>query len=355
MAPMATMMRVNTPGGRLLADRVDVPAPLPGWVSIAVSASGLCRADLGTAAAERMTSLPVTPGHEVAGTIAELGPGVQGWQTGDRVAVGWFGGSCGHCRACTSGDVVHCSERRIPGISYPGGWADRFLAPAGALARIPHGLSFVDAAPMGCAGVTAFNAVRGSATPVGGRMAVFGVGGLGHLAIQFAAKRGHRVVAIARGPERAEAAHTLGAHEYIDSAATPPGEALHALGGVDAIISTASSTEPLTELIRGLRPRGRLVLVGVDAGSLHLPVAAMVSRSLTITGHLTGSPAETEQAMDFSVRHRIRPVTQTYPLEQAQAAVEALRDGKARFRLVLTSAASSPATQQPPLPCVDDT
>ncbi len=341
MASMATMMRVHAPGGALVSDQVEVGAPPPGWVALGVAASGLCRADLGTAAAENASG-PVTPGHEAAGTIAEVGDGVESWQVGDRVAVGWFGGSCGHCRACRTGDVVHCPDRRIPGISYPGGWATRLLAPASALARIPDELGFADAAPMGCAGVTVFNAVRDAGTPTGGRIAVFGIGGLGHLAVQFAAKAGHDVVAIARGTEKEEVARKLGADAYIDSAATPPGQALRALGGVDAIISTASSTEPLTELIEGLRPHGRLVLVGVDAGSLQLPVAPMVMHALTVTGHLTGSPADTEQAMQFAVRNRIRPMTQTYPLEQAQAALDALRDGDARFRLVLDATDGAP-------------
>ncbi|UYQ79111.1 alcohol dehydrogenase catalytic domain-containing protein [Glutamicibacter sp. JL.03c] len=327
-------MRVHAPGGLLAADRVEVGSPPEGWVAIDVVASGVCRADLGTAAAEHASG-PVTPGHEVAGVVCETGSGVERWRAGDRVAVGWFGGSCGRCPACLSGDVVHCPERRIPGVSYPGGWASRFLAPASALAHIPDALDFVDAAPMGCAGVTAFNAVRGADAPAGGRIAVFGVGGLGHLAIQFAAAMGHEVTAVARGPEREQASIALGASAYIDSEATPAGKALREVGGVDAIISTASSTAPVAELITGLRPHGRLVLVGVDAGTLDLPVAPMVVHALSVTGHLTGSPADTEQAMAFAVRHGIQPTTQTFPLEQAQSALDALREGRARFRLVL--------------------
>ncbi|WP_211221818.1 alcohol dehydrogenase catalytic domain-containing protein [Granulicoccus phenolivorans] len=334
MADLATMMRVHTPGGELVADRVEVGTPPPGWVALDVVASGVCRADLGTAAAEG-ADLPVTPGHEVAGTISELGEGISGWQVGDRVAVGWFGGSCGHCRACRTGDVVHCPERRIPGVSYPGGWTSRFLAPAAALARIPDGLDFVDAAPMGCAGVTTFNALRTADVPAGGRVAIFGIGGLGHLAVQFAAAMGYEVVAIARGPERSEIAHQLGADHYLDSTATPPGRALRALGGADAIIATASSTEPVAELIAGLRPHGRLVLIGVDAGALQLPVGSMVSHALTVTGHITGSPTDTEQAMEFAVGNGVRPVTQIYPLVDAPTALADLRDGRARFRLVL--------------------
>ena len=343
MVTTATMMRVHAPGADLVADEVEVGPPPAGWVAIEVAASGMCRADLGTAAAEGADALPVVPGHEVAGTIGELGDGVEGWRVGDRVAVGWFGGSCGRCRACRTGDVVHCPDRSIPGVSYPGGWASRLLAPAMALARIPDGLADVEAAPMGCAGVTAFNAVRTAHPAGGGRIAVFGIGGIGHLAVQFAAAMGHEVVAVARGSEREEAAHRLGADHYLDSDATSAGSALQALGGVDAIISTASSTEPVAELIDGLRPRGLLVLVGVDAGSLQLPVGPMVMHALTVVGHVTGSPADTEQAMEFAVANGVRPVTQTAPLTQARTALEKLRDGEARFRLVLETAAPGTA------------
>lgn len=333
---VTTMMRVHTTDGDLNADQVKFDPPSEGWVTIDVVASGMCRADLGTAAA-RGKSEPVTPGHEIAGFISETGSGVNGWKVGDRVAVGWFGGSCGHCRHCRTGDVVHCAERRVPGVSYPGGWATRVHAPASALARIPDGLDFVEAAPMGCAGVTVFNAVRHEVRSTGARVAVFGIGGLGHLAIQFAAAMGHQVIAISRGPEREEAALNLGAEMYIDSNENLPGDALREIGGVDAIISTASSTKSVAELLNGLRPHGRLVMIGVDAEALELPAGPIISHALSITGHLTGSPADTEQAMEFAVRNNIRPVVQTFPLVQAQTALIVLREGQARFRLVLVN------------------
>nr|WP_281272560.1 alcohol dehydrogenase catalytic domain-containing protein [Salana multivorans] len=307
---------------------------MPGWVRVAVVASGMCRADLATAAAGA-GSLPVTPGHEIAGTVAEVGAGVAGWDEGDRVAVGWFGGSCGHCDACRRGDVVHCPERMVPGVSYPGGWSQSVTVPAAALARVPEGLDLRDAAPMGCAGVTTFNALRRSGTPSGGRVAVVGLGGLGHLAVQFAARLGYEVIVVARGAEREGPARELGAHHYVDSTVLAPGAALAELGGVDAIVGTAHRTAALAELSTGLRAHGRLVLVGVDGEQLAIPVGQLVSKAQTVTGQLTGSPLDTEEAMRFAVLTGVRPVIERAPLGAAQAALERLRAGEARFRIVL--------------------
>src|SRR5699024_10263603 len=297
-----------------------VPVPLEpapaGWVRVAVAAAGICGADLGTVSAGADSSSPVTPGHEVAGTIAELGPGVAGWRVGDRVAVGWFGGSCGHCDSCRHGDPVHCPERRVPGLSYPGGWSESITVPADALARVPDELDLVDAAPMGCAGVTTFNGVRRGRVRPGGRVAVVGLGGLGHLAVQFAAAMGYHVTAIARGRDRAELARGLGADRYLDGRDSP-GSVLHDLGGVDAIVHTVPASEPLPDLVRGLRPRGHLVLVGIGPGEVSLPMGRLVSDALTVTGHLTGSPADTEEAMRFAVLNGIRPLIEHVPLEQA--------------------------------------
>ncbi|WP_019971683.1 alcohol dehydrogenase catalytic domain-containing protein [Mycobacterium sp. 141] len=335
MVSSAVVMRVDAPGGPLEPHRVTLTSPQRGWVRVAVAACGVCNADIGTAKAGGGAQLPVTPGHEVAGVIAEVGEGVDGWVTGDRVAVGWFGGSCGHCGFCRRGDVVHCPERKIPGLSYPGGWAESITVPADALARIPDGLDLDEAAPMGCAGVTTFNAIRQANIGAGGRVAVFGLGGLGHLAVQFAAAMGYDVCAIARGPERADIARQLGACSYIDSQATAPGAALHASGGADLIISTVPTTEPVAELIQGLRVHGRLTLIGVDGGSLQIPAAQLVMNSQVITGHLTGSPADTEEAMRFAHINGVRPLIERMPLQAAGQAVDRLRSGKPRFRIVL--------------------
>ncbi|MFF0222176.1 alcohol dehydrogenase catalytic domain-containing protein [Streptomyces sp. NPDC004629] len=317
---------------------VDARRPEAGEVRVDVMASGICGADLGTVRAARPDGgFPITPGHEVAGNIAESGADVAGWAVGERVTVGWFGGSCGHCAACRRGDVVHCPERRIPGLSYPGGWSTTITVPAPALVRIPEGLSFAEAAPFGCAGVTTFNALRHSGAEPGDRVAVLGIGGLGHLAVQFAAAMGFETVAIARGEEKQALAHELGAHHSIDSDAQAPGEALRRLGGAQLILSTATSSAPLAELVEGLAPHGRLTVVGFDGTPLELPLGKLVLNAQSVTGHLTGSPADTEQAMRFAVATGARPWVQTVPLQDAQQAVDAVREGCARFRTVLTT------------------
>jgi D-arabinose 1-dehydrogenase-like Zn-dependent alcohol dehydrogenase len=328
-------MRVNAPGAELEPARTTPPTPGSGWVNIAVQASGVCFADVATSEAANHAGLPVTPGHEIAGVIEELGEDVAGWNLGDRVAVGWFGGSCGDCEFCRRGDLVHCPKRKIPGLSYPGGWAQSVTVPADALARIPEGLDVFDAAPMGCAGVTTFNAIRRANLPRGSRLAVFGLGGLGHFAVQFAAKMGHEVVAIARGSDREDLAYRLGSTYYIDSTATSPGAALRDLGGADLILSTASTTSHTKELLAGLRVRGRLTVLGVDGGHVEVPVAQLVMKSQVITGHLTGSPVDTEEAMRFALHHGVRPMVERMPLKDAGRAVARIRAGEARFRIVL--------------------
>ncbi|NDZ73545.1 alcohol dehydrogenase catalytic domain-containing protein [Streptomyces sp. SID10362] len=341
MPDSAVTMVVTEPRGPLRPSVAEPASPPAGWVRVSVAASGVCNADIGTAAATgKRTAFPVTPGHEVAGVIAEIGDQVEGWAVGDRVAVGWFGGSCGHCSLCRTGDVVHCAERKVPGLSYAGGWAQRLTAPADALARIPDGLGFFDAAPFGCAGVTTFNTIRKAGIRAGGRVAVFGIGGLGHLAIQFAAKLGYETIAVARGGDREQIAHELGAHHYVDSDLQAPGAALKALGGADLIVYTASSTAPVDELLAGLGVHGQLTLVGVDAGSVTVPAARLVMAGHTLTGHLTGSPRETEEAMAFAVTTGVRPMIERMPLEKADEAVTQLRSGAPRFRIVLDTAIS---------------
>jgi len=340
-------MQVQQPGGRVEVASVSPPSLEPGWVRVEVVATGVCGADLGTVATTDPAALPATPGHEVAGRIAALGEGVRGWQVGDRVAVGWFGGSCGTCEFCRRGDVVHCAQRKVPGINYPGGWAESITVPADALARIPEELDFAHAAPLGCAGVTTFNAVRGAGVRAGGRVAIFGIGGLGHLAVQFSAAMGYEVVAMARGSQRAQAAADLGADHYFDLESVPPAQALSTLGGVDLIISTIPAPPPLKELMRGLRPRGQMVLLGVDSSKLEFPVAPLVMNALSITGHLTGSPVQIEETMRFAVVNGVRPWIERLPLTDAQSAVEHLRAGEARFRMVL-EAAGRPGEEDTP-------
>ncbi|MGW0710479.1 alcohol dehydrogenase catalytic domain-containing protein [Streptomyces sp. NPDC002643] len=332
--------QVAEPGAAVRVVPVRERAPGIGEVRIAVEAAGICGADIGTVRNPApATGFPVTPGHEVAGVIAEVGPEVKGWEVGERVAVGWFGGSCGHCSACRTGDVVHCPERKIPGMSYPGGWSSTITVPATTLARIPEGLSAAEAAPFGCAAVTTFNALRHSGAGPGDLVAVLGIGGLGHLAVQFAAAMGFETVAIGRGEEKRKLAEELGARHYIDTELQEAGAALRELGGARLILSTASSSKPLAELVDGLAPHGRLTVVGFDGAPLQLPLAKLVMGARSVTGHLTGSPADTEQAMRFAVATGVRPQVQTVPLEEAQRALDTQQEGRARFRMVLTTGA----------------
>lgn len=337
--PQHRAMQVTGAGEKLTLNRVKTPSLAADQVRVAVHACGVCNADAGTVTADRPEAgFPLTPGHEVAGVIEELGEHVTGRQRGDRVAVGWFGGSCGHCTACRRGDVVHCPERQIPGLSYPGGWAESLTVPASALARIPDGLSMAEAAPFGCAGVATFNAVRNGGARPGGRVAVLGIGGLGHLAVQFAARMGYDTVAIGRGPEKEDLARSLGARHYIDSTGRQPGAALRAMGGADLIVSTAAATAPLAEAIDGLAPHGHLAVVGLDGEPLPVRLDKLILHARTIGGHLTGSPADTEQAMRFALTNGIRPRIETLPLDRANEALDAVLAGQARFRMVLTTA-----------------
>ncbi|TCC36378.1 alcohol dehydrogenase catalytic domain-containing protein [Kribbella speibonae] len=336
MVNTTTAMAIEAPASALEAIQVPSQGPGRAQVLVQVEASGVCNADLGLAAAkEPATGFPIVPGHEVAGTIAAIGADVAGWSVGDRVAVGWFGGSCGHCAFCRTGDPVHCAERRTPGVDYRGGWAETIVVPADALARIPEGLDFADAAPMGCAGVTVFNALRHAGVRAGGTVAVFGIGGLGHLAVSFSKALGYRTIAISRGDERKPQALELGAQSYIDSATEDVPAALQRLGGADLIISTASATDAVSGLVTGLRVGGRLTLVGVDGGRLTISAVQLVMNRQVVTGSLTGSPRDIEETMEFAVTNGIRPVIERMPLVQAEAALNKLRHGGVRFRIVL--------------------
>ncbi|MFJ9588202.1 alcohol dehydrogenase catalytic domain-containing protein [Streptomyces acidicola] len=331
--------QVRQPRGPLVVAPVEARAPKVDEVRVDVLASGICGADAGTVADPAPgNGFPVTPGHEVAGVIVELGQGVDGWEIGEKVGVGWFGGSCGYCTACRSGDVVHCPRRRIPGLSYPGGWATTITVPANALIRIPEGLSMAEAAPFGCAGVTTFNALRDSGAEPGDRVAVLGIGGLGHLAVQFAAAMGFETVAIARGEDKRKDALELGARHYIDSSQEDAGQALRDMGGCRLILSTAASSKPLAGLVDGLVPHGSLTVVGFDGTPLQLPLDKLVIHARSVTGHLTGSPTDTEQAMRFALASGVRPLVQTRPLHQVNEALDVQKTGRARFRMVLTPA-----------------
>ncbi len=337
MLPPHESAQVSEPDGPVRVMPVSARRPGEGEVRIDVVASGICGADAGTVAAKSPANgFPITPGHEAAGVVAEVGRGVRGWDVGQAAGVGWFGGSCGHCTACRSGDPVHCPDRRIPGLSYPGGWSSTLTVPASALIRIPDGISMAEAAPFGCAGVTTFTALRDSGARPGDRVAILGIGGLGHFAVQFAAAMGFETVAIGRGEHKRQDAAALGAHHYVNAAEEDAGQALREMGGCQLILSTASSSAPLAGLIDGLAPHGRLTVVGFDGTALPVPLGKLVMHARTIAGHVTGNPADTEQALRFAQAANIRPWVQTVPLAQAAEALKNQRSGHARFRMVLT-------------------
>ncbi|MEV6112765.1 alcohol dehydrogenase [Streptomyces sp. NPDC052109] len=333
--------QVTTAGGPFeLAER-QVPEPGRGQVRIAVEACGICHSDALFVNAELPgVALPVVPGHEIAGRIEELGEGTQdrGWQVGDRVAVGWFGGSCGHCGPCRQGDFIVCRNLQVPGWAYDGGFGEKVIAPVDALARIPEALAASDAGPMACAGVTVFNGLRRSSAKAGDRVAVLGLGGLGHLAVQYAAALGFETVGIARGAEKADFAKRLGAHHYVDSTSgTPVAEALQSLGGVNVVLATAGNSEAIAATVDGLAPRGELVVIGADSEPMGIVPAQLLMTGRIVRGHPSGTSQDVEDTMAFSALHGIRPMTETVPLDGAAEAYQKMLSGKARFRMVLTN------------------
>ncbi|MFF2204701.1 alcohol dehydrogenase [Streptomyces sp. NPDC058145] len=333
--------QVTAPDGTFeLAER-EVPRPGPGQVLIAVEACGICHSDvLFVSGGLPGVSFPEVPGHEIAGRIEELGEGTQdrGWRAGDRVAVGWFGGSCGHCAPCREGDFIVCRNLKVPGWAYDGGFGDKVLVPVDALARIPEGLAAGDAGPMACAGVTTFNGLRRSSARPGDLVAVLGLGGLGHLGVQYAAAMGFETVGIARGAEKADFAKQLGAHHYVDSTSgTPVAEALQSLGGAKVVLATAGHSEAITATVDGLAHRGELVVIGADTEPLGISPVQLLMSGRVVRGHPSGTAKDVEDTMAFSALHGIRPMTESVPLEQADEAYRKMLSGRARFRMVLST------------------
>lgn len=335
---MTTMraVQVSEKGGPLELVERDVPAPARGQALVRVEACGVCHSDMfAVQGAYPGVSFPVVPGHEIAGRIEALGEGVRGWSEGQRVGVGWFGGNCGYCEACRAGDLIGCANTVIPGVTVDGGYADYVVVESSALASVPDDLSAVDAAPLLCAGVTTYNALRRSGARGGDRVAVLGVGGLGHLGVQFAAKLGFETIAIARGTEKEELARKLGAHHYIDSTAGDPGRALRKLGGAKVILATVTSGQAMGAVIPGLGRRGQLIVVGATGDPISVPAAALIGQSRSIAGHASGTSRDSEDTLAFSALTDVRPMIETMPLEEAQAAYDKMMAGDARFRMVL--------------------
>jgi alcohol dehydrogenase len=280
---------------------------------------------------------PLTPGHEIAGRINELGDDVEGWEVGDRVAVGWFGGNDGTCEACRNGDAIDCVNLQVPGLTYPGGYAEETVVPVSALARIPGQLTFVEAAPMGCAGVTVFNALRRTSALPGDVVAVVGIGGLGHLAVQFAAKMGFDTVAIDRGGEKETAALQLGARHYIDSSVQNVAAALQALGGAKVVLATVPQPSAMTAAIDGLHDLGELVVIGVSQEKIEVSPLQLITGQKTIRGSAAGTSREVEETMHFAAQSGVRAITEQAPLDDAAHAFDRMLTGKARYRGVLTT------------------
>jgi len=329
--------QISKPGGDFEIVERDIPEPDAGQVRIKVQACGVCHSDVLTK--EGLwpgIQYPRIPGHEVVGIIDEVGSGVSTWKMGQRVGVGWHGGQDGTCRECRRGDFRNCRNLKISGISFDGGYQQYMVAPIEALVAVPDGLSDTEAAPLLCAGITTYNALRHSGALPGDLVAVQGVGGLGHLGIQFAQKFGYKVAGIGRGSENAPLAKKLGANVYIDSVATNAAEELQKMGGARAILATAPSSKAMSELIDGLGPNGTLMVIGAAFDPIEVTPVQLITGSRAIQGWSSGTAADSEDTLNFAELTGVRPMIETYPLERAGEAYARMMSGKAQFRVVLT-------------------
>jgi D-arabinose 1-dehydrogenase-like Zn-dependent alcohol dehydrogenase len=329
--------QIPSPGADFQIVEREIPKPGVGQVRIKVQACGICHSDVLTKeGALPGIQYPRVPGHEVVGVIDELGAGVSVWKKGQRVGVGWHGGHDNTCRQCRRGDFKNCENLQVPGISYDGGYAQYMVAPVDALVAMPDTLADVEAAPLLCAGITTFDALRRSTATPGDLVAVQGVGGLGHLAIQFANKCGYRVVAIGRGADTAALALKLGASVYVDTESTNAVEALQKMGGAQVILATAPSSKAMSELINGLGPNGELIVIGVSPDPIEVTPVQLIVGSKRIQGYASGAPADADDTLRFSELTGVRPMVETFSLENASQAYERMMSGTVRFRAVLT-------------------
>jgi D-arabinose 1-dehydrogenase-like Zn-dependent alcohol dehydrogenase len=330
--------QISKPGSAFEIIEREIPEPEAGQVRIRVQACGVCHSDVLTKdGLIPGIQYPRIPGHEVAGVIDEVGAGVSVWTKGQRVGVGWHGGHDNTCRECRRGDFTHCQNMKIPGIHYDGGYQEYMVAPVEALAAIPDALSDTEAAPLLCAGVTTYNALRHSGALPGDLVAIQGIGGLGHLGVQFASKCGYKVVAIGRGPENAVLAKKLGAVLYIDSQATTAAQQLRSLGGAKVILATAPNSKAMSDLIDGLGPNGTLLVVGATGDPIQVtPLQLITALVRSLHGWASGIPTDSEDTLQFAELTGVRPMIETYPLERADEAYARMISGNAQFRVVLT-------------------
>ena len=322
--------------GKLELTRKPLVDPKPGYVRIRVEACGVCHSDAGTVEGVFPIVWPRVPGHEAVGVIDMVGAGVEGWAVGQRVGVGFLGGSCGHCDRCRGGDLVNCRNQEFTGIQHDGGYAEMLIARASGLMSIPDDLAAADAAPLLCAGLTTFSALRNAPAKAGDLVAVLGIGGLGHLGVQYARHMGFEVVAIGRGADKAELARKLGAHHYIDSSSVDPGQALLELGGAALVLATASAGHAVAQTLKGLRPGGKVIALGATPDPIEVSTSDLLFGSRSIAGALTGDPATGDATLKFSVLTGVAAMIETMPLEKAPEAYAKMMSGKARFRMVLS-------------------
>jgi D-arabinose 1-dehydrogenase-like Zn-dependent alcohol dehydrogenase len=337
---MATMRaaQVSRAGGSFEIVQRQLPEPAEDWVRIKVQACGICHSD--TLVKDGLwpgLQYPRVPGHEVIGVVDALGTRVSQWKIGQRVGVGWHGGHCGYCDACRRGEFIGCQAAlKVTGISFDGGYADYMVAPAIALASVPDELSPADAAPLMCAGITTYNALRNSDARAGDLVAVLGLGGLGHLAVQYAVRMGFRTVGIARGKDKEALARQLGAHHYIDSQAHDPAAELQKLGGAKVIIATVTNGQAMSAVQAGLGLNGTLVVIGA-ADAMQVSPLVLITGARAIKGWYSGTGIDSQDTLQFSVLTGVRSMNEVYPLEKVSEAYERMLSGKARFRVVLTT------------------
>ena len=329
-------MQVPAAGGAFQLVEKEFPDPGPGQVRIRVHACGVCHSDSLTKEGQWSgVQFPRVPGHEIAGIVDAVGPDVPLFKPGQRVGLGWHGGHCYYCNPCRRGDFILCENQPISGISYDGGYADYVIAPANALAFMAPEINDTDAAPLLCAGITTFNALRNSGARPGDTVVILGIGGLGHLAIQYAAKSGYRTVAVARGQDNGPLAKQLGAHIYIDSTTQDPAKELQKIGGANIILSTITSAKALDWVIDGLAPGGKFIVVGAPDGAISINPFPLLLGRRTVAGWPSGTGMDSEDTLKFSALQGVKSMNEVYPLEKAEEAYRRMMSGKARFRVVL--------------------
>ena len=336
---MSTMRAMAVPeaGAKLQMIERELPAPGPREVRLRVAACGVCHSDALTVEGLMPNiTYPRIPGHEVIGSIEAIGPDVRGWDVGMRVGVGWFGGACGYCARCRRGEAFACeTETAVTGVTRDGGYATHMLADASALAHVPDELDEVASAPLLCAGVTTFNALRNSGARPGDVVAIHGVGGLGHLGVQFAARQGFRTVALNRGRDKEQLARDLGAHDYIDTEDGDPAAALQAMGGAKVILATLTNAEAMQAIVGGLAPNGTMMVIGA-VPALTINATELLLKSAAVKGWYSGTGVDSEDTLRFCQINAITPMNEMYPFAETQAAYDRMMSGKARFRVVLT-------------------